>query len=631
MSELFQSRFDEFQEDAVAAIVNDFRTNLFGRYLLVVPTGGGKTFTAVKAINRLFEKNILDSAKDQVLWVAHRGELLEQAKRAFDRYTVQYKERPSFKGNISFLMTSDVQEKLRSLTNKKLAVIDEAHHAAANSYRAIFDSQLGILGLTATPSRHDGRPLDFERESYSIGFPDLVERGIILKPEVRKIKSNSCDVGDLGDQGELEKLNNTVRNELIARTLIEGHEEYNKVVIYVGTIKHAKDLRAHLMRSPLKGLYNSIEYITGGENSRGVPRASFLEEQSRHNKSILINVDVLTEGYDDPSINTVMMARPTRSKLVYMQSMGRAIRRDPANELKRAFVVEIDEELPNIRYRIDNRWLYADISDALEPAVLDCEFNSPEDFKAKLIALYKEYAVRDEDRLIPEFDRNQRYSMLMFQVYKGHNTFFHFPILISNANRLKVSNMFNFLSERMNSYINKETNSEVVYRAIAGLGDIAGMDNKVNRDLVFEAMSNACTPVSTVGGSRYWVTFVAFMYRERVQDIPKEIIEFTDQMVNKNEIIELVRTKSYAPDSYLIRLPLPLASFFGLIVSSVEMVAISKVVDSLIQIKLMQGSKDHRAAVEDILNHTVVPIEHAHLNSLTLVAREDIKYSIGLN
>ena len=67
-------RYDEFQREAVDNLINDFDENRAGRYLLVIPTGGGKTFTAVKAVNELFEKQVLDPTSDRVLWTAHRTE-----------------------------------------------------------------------------------------------------------------------------------------------------------------------------------------------------------------------------------------------------------------------------------------------------------------------------------------------------------------------------------------------------------------------------------------------------------------------------------------------------------------------------------------------------------------------------
>ena len=153
-SKAFRQRFDEFQNDAVSAIKRDFSRKLNGRYLLVIPTAGGKTFTAVKAINRIFETDILDDNLDKVLWTAHRIELLKQAEDTFTKYVETYGETNSYEHRVIFEMISSVSKRLNDDTAIKLVVIDEAHHGAANSYQPIFEHpELGILGLTATPSR----------------------------------------------------------------------------------------------------------------------------------------------------------------------------------------------------------------------------------------------------------------------------------------------------------------------------------------------------------------------------------------------------------------------------------------------------------------------------------------------
>ena len=80
------ARFDSFQNEAVTNILNDFREKPAGRYLLVIPTGGGKTFTAVKTINKMFQEGVLDPQVDIVVWAAHRVELIIQAEKDFDKY-----------------------------------------------------------------------------------------------------------------------------------------------------------------------------------------------------------------------------------------------------------------------------------------------------------------------------------------------------------------------------------------------------------------------------------------------------------------------------------------------------------------------------------------------------------------
>ena len=281
---------------------------------------------------------MLNPAQDRVLWTAHRRELIVQAEDTFKRFGESYPHRPNFVGNVNFSMIAGAEQLLAPQSKIKLVVIDEAHHAAIKNvyYRPLFaHAQVGILGLTATPSRHDGDPLEFERESFSIGFPDLVKKGIVLKPEVRKVEGGSFNITDIDDEASLEQLNNEARNNKIIAELIKHADEYKKVIIYVGTVNHVKSLYEQLRKSPLKGSYDSISFITGNENSRNQERDEFIKEEKKFKRSILVNVAVLTEGYDDPSVNTVVMATPSRSKLYYMQAMGRAIRYDPDDSLKK--------------------------------------------------------------------------------------------------------------------------------------------------------------------------------------------------------------------------------------------------------------------------------------------------------
>jgi superfamily II DNA or RNA helicase len=114
-----------------------------------------------------------------------------------------------------------------------------------------------------------------------------------------------------------------------------------------------------LKSSALADKYESIGLILGDERRRYISatqaeianesRSDFIAAQKSSRRSLLVNVDVLTEGYDDPTVNTIVMARPTNSKLVYMQALGRAVRIDPENETKEAYVVEVVDNLPNIK------------------------------------------------------------------------------------------------------------------------------------------------------------------------------------------------------------------------------------------------------------------------------------------
>jgi superfamily II DNA or RNA helicase len=637
MSEVsVQDRYDQFQEPAVSNIVSDFTKKPCGRFLLVIPTAGGKTFTGVKAINRLYETGVLNPAQDRVLWTAHRTELIGQAKDAFKKFADTYPEKQNYVDNVDFSMVGGVDKLFLAQTNIKLAVIDEAHHAALKNvtYRPLFTrEQLGILGLTATPSRHDGEPLEFERESFSIGFPDLVKKGIVLKPEVRKVEGGSFDFTDLDDEVSLEQLNNEDRNKKIITEIGKHTDEYKKVIIYVGTVNHAKSLYEQLRNSGLKENYESISFITGNENSRNQERDVFIKEEKAFKRSILVNVTVLSEGYDDPSVNTVVMATPSRSKLYYMQAMGRAIRFDPNDPLKKAFCLEIEDSLPNIRYRIDNRWLFSDVSDALEPAVVDEQYGSSEEFEAALKRLYDRYEVPAEQRQYPTYDKDQRFSLLLFKRYLAPGKFVHFPIAISNDNRLQVTNMFNFLAERMESFRKRGIVSEAAFRMVGATAfDLLDDENK--RRWVYDSMKSAVPEESLQEPDAHskagypWITFGALHFYQPA--FPDGLLDFVRDMVNREDILNSIKSRDFEEGSYLLRLPLPLKSTIGKIVTSFEFSAVDDIVQRLKKIRMEQGEKDHRADVYKVLAESVIPIEQAHVDSLVPIGRSDDPYSFRL-
>ena len=230
------TRYDAFQREAVYNIVEDFRKESNGRFLLVIPTGGGKTTTAVKAVSAVFESGILGPA-DRVIWLVHRDELRRQAQDSFSKYA-ELSNQPDLPGRVDILMLSEVKKYLGEHPTARFAVIDEAHHVAAKSYQPLFDRLgLGILGLTATPSRHDGQPLQFTRESYSIGFPDLVSMGVLLRPNVIRVEGGTYDISDISnDSDALEVLNNSERNARIVSALVDHIDILHKAIVYVGML-----------------------------------------------------------------------------------------------------------------------------------------------------------------------------------------------------------------------------------------------------------------------------------------------------------------------------------------------------------------------------------------------------------
>ena len=632
-----QERFDKFQGPAVSNIVRDFTANPAGRFLLVIPTAGGKTFTAVKAINRLFETGVLVAGTHRVTWTAHRTELLGQARNTFDLYRLNYPDRPEFSAHVDFVMANELANHMDAKgTGAELVVIDEAHHAAPTTvrYGPLFARKnLGILGLTATPSRHDGEPLEFERESYSIGFPDLVKLGIVLKPEVRKVQGGRYEITDLDADDDREQFNNVDRNSKIIAELLRCHDEYKKVIIYVGTTKHVESLHAQLNASALRDNYESISYITGNVNSRNLDRDEFIAQEKQYKRSILVNITVLSEGYEDPQINTVVMAAPSQSKLYYMQAMGRAIRHDPDDALKKAFCVEIDDMLPNIRYKIDNRWLFSEVSDALEPEVFDTEYGNAESLRTALLSIYDCYNVPAHERVYPVFEQDERYSLLLFRRYAGNSLYTHFPVLVTAANRLQISATYNYLSERM---VDLRRRGVVHERAFQMVGEraYAVLPVEDQRRWVYEAMKLAVPrkllqePDDVAVKGSPWITFVAFHYSQT--ELAREILDFAEHMVNREAVLSLIRERNFETGAHLLRLPLPLKSYIGEIVSSAELESVVTIVNELVALRNAKGDFDHRSEVRSLLAQSILPIEHAHADSLVLIARTEEMYSLAL-
>lgn len=675
---------DEFQKEALKNIVRDFTKEPAGRFLLVIPTGGGKTITAVKSVNKLFAEGVLDKKTDRVLWIAHANFLIDQAKDAFEDFKEWYPDRESFYDNVDVKMISKAKSYIRN-TPPKLIVIDEAHHGAAKSYDCMFDCRgAGILGLTATPSRHDGIPLAFDRESYSIGFPDLVDRGIILEPDVIQEETGLIyDIDSIEDGATgLDALDNPERNKKIIQAILKHKDIFNKLIVYVATVDHVRSLHRMMQESNFSKQYEKIGWVTGGEknNSEGSTRKAFLKTFASLERSIIINAGVLTEGFDDKTVNTIVMARPTRSKLVYMQAMGRGVRVNRSEPNKKAYILELVDRLPNIRYRIDNRWLFSDISDELEPGVEDRTYSSIEDLHVVLNKIYEEYGVETKYRDLPDsIEQGNRLSMLLFK----KNNHDHLPILIDKENRLKVHNFFNYMSHKIYKFASQDAAGEIYnHKAIFGkMIPVEGLtvvedkprvifDSFLNaqrilpslpqllndrddslRNMLMKINGEAQWPrlrTSELGKQEYkkqfndhfqdwgtgdafdpprkpWITFFAFRYKKA--NIEDDLQAFLDSLVNKDAMEQRITNGTYQPDSVLVRFPLPLENYRGIILKKNEFVVIKAAIDKLLELKSQHGDSDHLSIVKEYLGSLKnIPIEQDLFSALPEIARHDLDY-----
>lgn len=618
------SRFNEFQCEAVEAICSDFRGEKAGRYLLVIPTGGGKTFTAAKAVNKLYDACILTSV-DRVLWVAHRDYLLQQAKDAFKKVS----NSDSWRGRLIF---KTIHKSADCVADPavKLIVIDEAHHAAAPSYQPFFTTgKKGILGLTATPSRHDKQRLDFDRESFSIGFPDLIEKGLIILPQFISLDTDMEFKFEGFTEDDLDGLNVESRNQYIIKHLLENSSKYKKIAIFVGSKKHAVDLY-ELMKSKAEigEKYESISYVLGDENSRGQIRSDFIDQEKAFNRSIIINVDVLTEGYDDPSINTVIMARPTRSKLFYMQAVGRALRFSDNDAGKSAYIVEVTDRLPNIRYKIDNRWLFSEISDELEPDVYDRPYGSEEELRGVVCDLFSKNPVFREYIEVPDLGLPSRLGILLFRVYTEKGDKF-IPLLLDKEKRLDFLNLFNYISEHAVLLANKNYNYKEFFITATRRCKIKLDIPDEHKKFICDAARNAHVSLSApIDQKTHSISYYSLRYKR--PDEPEALLEFLHNVVNADQMKAQIMSRQYSPGSFAIKLPLPLGNYVGKILRADEFSELQLVYKSLQSIKMEFGHEDHSSHVATRLSEVKIPIESKFHHAVVELVRTEENYYLDL-
>lgn len=393
-----------FQMKAFEALDNLKRKNPEGfATMLVLPTGAGKTYTAAHWVL----KNYINKGV-KVLWIAHRSELLRQAAEAFYRDTTDT-TLPNRNSFTSYVVSSEFgrccnikdskpdlliasRQSLCSSSNmdyvikwakgtglkanrKLLIVLDEAHHAAAASYRNIiitikkYVPMVDILGLTATPyrtakSEQGSLKGIFSTGSgivYSVDMNTLISAGILANPKHIEVSTN-VDMTQLFDGGELQKIarndltsldekslkklnENTERNRLIVDTYLARRKEFGQTIVFAVDVLNAIALNAIFQSAGVRSDFVVSSVIHGMGRSSATERNPQVIRDFKNGKlEVLINVNIVTEGTDIPNIQTVFLARPTTSKILMTQMIGRGLRGEAAGGTKETQIVYFVDE-----------------------------------------------------------------------------------------------------------------------------------------------------------------------------------------------------------------------------------------------------------------------------------------------
>ena len=301
--------------------------------LLYHATGVGKTITAAtdaKAVG------------GRTLFLVNALKLASQAKETFAKvwpeatlgeYTGSQKDMTQ---TVIFATVQSISKDLEKFSPMDFdyLIVDECHHAAANTYQKIFTyfHPKFILGLTATPERSDGEDMLelFQNVAHKMDLKTAVERGVLVPIRCIRVKTN-IDLTDVRINGikynsqDLEsKLFIPERNQLIVDTYLK-YVNGKKTVIFCASVDHAAEI-AKLLRD------NGVKAEAVSGRDRVEVREKILKDYETGSTNVLCACDLLNEGWDSPHTTVLFMARPTMSKTIYLQQLGRGTRRCPGKE-----------------------------------------------------------------------------------------------------------------------------------------------------------------------------------------------------------------------------------------------------------------------------------------------------------
>lgn len=311
-----------YQEDALASLEAGIAAGEHSQ-LVVMATGTGKSVVFAELIGR-FHGN--------VLVLAHRDELIRQAADHCQRATGEYVEIEqadlhSYKARIVVGSVQSVRrpERLKRLGRNRfgLVIVDECHHATSASYRAILDwFEAPVVGFTATPDRTDEKALGaiFDRVAYSMDIQDGIEQGWLVPFQGHRVVLDSVKLdmvgitaGDLAQNELDEAMVSSV--EGIAHETARLSEGRQSIAFFPGVRS------AELAAASYTKLGVPTCVVSGGTDKD--ERRQIISDFRRGVYRILANCQVATEGFDVPEVSCIIQGRPTLSRSLYAQMIGR--------------------------------------------------------------------------------------------------------------------------------------------------------------------------------------------------------------------------------------------------------------------------------------------------------------------
>ncbi len=346
--------------------------------VLCLPTGAGKTRTAVSFVLRYA------LAQGGVLWLTHRVELMNQAVAAFIETSHERKGAltvgrfgsgtQKVRQRVDIVVASiptlargrktprsNLRQLLKVQKRFALVVVDECHHGAATSWRGLLeelnelDPQVRTLGLSATPTRGN----DDERRAlwrllgemvHEEPALDLIRQGILATPTLHPVATASSfeltekerkyfDTFEEYAPSLLDRIaEDQARNALIVRTYTDSAERWGQTLIFAAKVSHGQRL-TQILRE--KGVAVCDVYAS----TTAVERARVIDGFGTRRVRVVVNVGLFTEGTDMPGVETLFLARPTNSRVLFQQMVGRGMRGPKVGGSERCQIVAFHDNV----------------------------------------------------------------------------------------------------------------------------------------------------------------------------------------------------------------------------------------------------------------------------------------------
>lgn len=320
-----------YQQQAKDAIFSEWENGI-KKTLLVLPTGCGKTIVFAKVAEECVKGG------SRVLILAHRGELLDQAADKIGKSTglgcATEKAEQTCLGSWFRIVVGSVQSMMREKRLNQFPndyfntiIIDEAHHYISDSYQKVLrhfpDAE--VLGVTATPDRGDMQNLGtvFESLAYEYTLPKAIKEGY-LSPIKAVTIPLKIDMSAVGVQaGDFKSGDIATALDPYLESIAEEMEKYcsnKKTVVFLPLVKTSQKFR---------DILNNHGFKAAEVNGDSKDRAEILEAFDKDQYNVLCNSMLLTEGWDCPSVDCIVVLRPTKVRSLYCQMVGRGTRLSP--------------------------------------------------------------------------------------------------------------------------------------------------------------------------------------------------------------------------------------------------------------------------------------------------------------